>query len=164
MARRRSGIQGISRLRKTLRRMDPEITKEVRAVIRDGGEAIKQDMIAAAPIDDGDLVREIEAKYGRDGLTVVVGPGAKYVKISDNPFNRYRKKMSNPGKHALFQFFKAYWYEFGTKGSVKKNIPPQPARPFIGPAYDINRAWILGRAQKAIRLALQKASTGNRNG
>ena len=160
MSRRRSGLSGVTRLRRVLRRVEPESLRELKDAVREGGEAVKQDQIAGAPIKEGDMVREIDAKLGRDGLTVVVGPGARHVSITKNPFGRTRKKMSAPSKRALFQFFKAYWYEFGTKGYSERNIPPQPARPFLGPAFDVNRAWILQRSREGIRLALQRASRG----
>lgn len=158
----RSGFRGVNRLRRTLRRIDPGLMPELKQAVRDGGEAIKQDQIAGAPVDEGDMVREIDAKYGRDGLTVVVGPGAKHVPIGKNPFDTTRR-MSAPGKHALVQFFKAYWYEFGTKGNADRNIPPQPARPFLVPAYDMNREWILRNTRKGIRQALKRASRGGGN-
>lgn len=137
----------------------PELKKSV----RDAGEAIKQDQIAGAPVDSGDLVREIDVKYGRDGLTLVVGPGARHVSISKNPFDT-GVRMSNPKKHALMQFFKAYWYEFGTKGYPARNIPAQPARPFLIPAYDRNKAWAINNIQRGVRLALRRASQGAGNG
>lgn len=161
MSRRRSGIQGVSKLRRTLRRVEPELLRPLKDAVRDGGEAIKQDQISGAPNDEGDLVREIDYKLGRDGMTAVVGPGARHISISRNPFDT-RKRMSNPGRHALMQFFKAYWYEFGTKGSPERNIPPQPPRPFLTPAFDLNRAWILRRSRAAIRRAIEQASRGGR--
>lgn len=159
MRRRRSGLAGVTKLRKTLRRLDPEIVKDLKTVVREGGEAIKQDQIAGAPVREGDLVREIDYKLGRDGMTVVVGPGAKRVNIASTlPFGEARMNLSPAKGHALLQFFKAYWYEFGTKGSPKRNIPPQAAKPFLIPAYDINKEWMLRRARKAIAEALAKAS------
>lgn len=130
---------------------------ELKTAMEEGAQAIMQDQIAGAPSDEGDMVREIDYKMGRDGLTSVIGPGARHVNITRNPFDTSRR-MSAPGKHALFQFFKAYWYEFGTKGNPERNIPPQPARPFLLPAYDINREWILSRTRRGVRLALERAA------
>lgn len=152
-----SKITGNKKLRRTLRRIDPSATRELHNAIDATAEAIKQDQIAGAPVDEGDMVREIAVKTGRDGLTAVIGPGAKSVSISKNPFIEARMGIASATKkHRVFQFMKAYWIEFGTKGG--KGSPALPARPFIQPAFDMNREYGLRRIRRSISIALKRAS------
>lgn len=164
-----SGIKGINKLRRTLRKIEPEMQAPIRQAILNTAEAIKQDAIANAPIDEGDLIRSIDYKIGRDGFTAVVGPGAKAAEIqrkkAGSPFatrtaagNEVR--LSKTNKKLLFQFFKGYWIEFGTKGSPEHNIPPLPARPFMNPAYLLNEEYGKAQVRAAVSAALKRASRG----
>lgn len=168
-----SRVTGRSKLRRTLRRVDPEITSDIRQVVREGAQAIEADALSFVPVDEGDLARSIEYKIGRDGLTAVIGPGASAAEIkrraTGSAFGQIRRSgkragqrvnLSKANKQRYFQFLKGVWVEFGTKGNAARNIPPQPARPFMGPAWLANRPWLIGRAQKALRIALQRASRG----
>lgn len=78
-------------------------------------------------------------------------------------FKASQVRLSKRNKALMFEYFKGYWIEFGTKGAPKKNIPPQPARPFMQPAYDLNESWILGRVKAGINKALDRASRGAGN-
>ena len=69
-------------------------------------------------------------------------------------------KMSAANKALLFQFYKGYWHEFGTKGSPENNIPPLPARPFMNPAYQMNEEYGKQQVRAAVKLALERASRG----
>lgn len=164
-----SGIKGINKLRKTLRRIEPELQEPVRQAVKNTAEAIKQDAIMLAPIDEGDLVRSIDYKIGRDGFTAVVGPGAKAAEIARSKGGSAFAtrdlrgeiiKMSAANKHLLFQFFKGYWHEFGTKGSPERNIPPLPARPFMNPAFFLNEEYGKQQVRAAVKQALERASRG----
>lgn len=168
----RSRMTGNTKLRRTLRRIDPAITQELRDVVKDGLEAIKWDAISFVPIDEGDLARSIDYKLGRDGLTGVVGPGAKAAELarkkaaSGSAFGTVAKKgggkvrLSRSNQELLWEFFKGYWVEFGTKGNAARNIPPMAPQPFMAPAYDVNRLWFSRRAQRALVRALERASRG----
>lgn len=162
----RARFRGFAKLRRTLRRMEPELLTETRSAIGDGAERMKADMIAGAPRSGdrptsppSDIVSNIAIKKGRDGMTAVIGPGARFISISANPFDT-SKRMSRRKGAAVWAFAKAYWYEFGTKGSPERNVPPQPARPFMQPAFDRNRDQTLAAARAGIRSALQAASRG----
>lgn len=161
---RRSRVTGVNRLRKTLRRVDPEIGAEVREAVRESAEAITLDAVRFAPRDEGDLVRAIDYQLGRDGFTAVIGPGAKAAEIArrraGSPFALAGSavRLSRSNRHLLYQFFKGYWAEFGTKGG--NGVPPQPARPFMQPAWDLNRPYAVKRTQGAVRNALERAARG----
>lgn len=165
-----SGIKGLNELRRTLRRIEPELQQPIQTAIHNTAEAIKADAIAGAPVDEGDLVRSIDYKIGRDGFTAVIGPGAKAAEIARSRggsafATRTRKgeviRMSATNKNLLFQFFKGYWHEFGTKGSPEHNIPPLPARPFMTPAYLLNEEYGKAQVRAAVKAALDKASRGS---
>jgi hypothetical protein len=161
---RRSGLSGVSKLRRTLRRLDPVLTKEIRREIEITAGAIQADAIAGAPIDEGDLVRSIDYKIGRDGLTAVIGPGAAAAEIARRKTGsafgtrNAKLKLSKRNTEALYQFFKGYWIEYGTKGVG--GVGAQPARPFMGPAYQANERAAVAGLRRAIGQALKKASGG----
>ena len=162
-----SGLRGVNRLRRTLRRIEPEATEDVRKAMKDGAEAIKLDAVARVPRDEGDLARSIDYKLGRDGMTAIIGPAAKQVAMvggrtsATAPFatgSRRQQRLSTGNKKALFEFFKGYWIEYGTKGSPAHNIPPMRPRPFMNPAFDMNKEWILEQVKKGINKALERAA------
>lgn len=160
---RRSGVQGAGKLKRKLRRIEPEITRGVRGAVGDVAEAIKQDAIALAPRDQGDLVRAIDAKVGRDGLAAVVGPGAVAADLArrrtGSVFGATNLRLSAKNQHLLLQFFKGYWIEFGTKKG-DDGSHAQPARPFMQPAFDLNRDWGKEQIRHAVSNALKRVSRG----
>jgi len=123
------GYSGVTKLRKTLRRIDPELTKGVKTAIQQGSETIHFDISLNAQSHrfTGDMIDSISIKYGRDGMTSLIGPGAKWVSVSKSPFNT--ALITEKNAWGAWQFFKAYWLEFGTKGAPDRNIPAQPAPP-----------------------------------
>lgn len=157
----RSGYAGISKLRRTLRRMEPESTDGLRKVMSDGATAIEETMLYLGREHHitGDMLQMIEQKKGRDGLTYVIGPGAKSISVSKNPFDTTLYKTGISKRRAM-QFFKAYWIEFGTKGYPERNIPAQPAQPFVNPAYDANKGKIARRVREEIRAVLRDVTSG----
>ncbi len=92
------------------------------------------------PKRTGVLARLLNKRVARDGLTARVG--------------LVTKKAQRDGFY--FRFLDA-----GTKGSPKLNIPPQPALHIRARSFDLNKDWILQRAQKGIALALRRASAGS---
>lgn len=155
----------MSALRRKLRRVDPAIKAELSDVVLRGLEAIQRDAQALVPVDTGDLRDSIEVQFSkRDGISGLVGPGAKAAEIvrrkstTKSAFGDWKFRLSKKNKARLYEFFKGYWIEFGTKGNAKKNIPAQPARPFMAPAYLANRAWIAEKARIAVDRVLVRIS------
>lgn len=140
---RRSSFAGVNRLRRTLRRIDPDARRLVQKAVADGAEAIRQDARALVPRDTGDLARGIDVALGRDGLTAQIG-------ISPGGGKKRRAARAD--------LFYARFIEFGTKGG--NGQPARPARPFMGPAFDLNRTYVLDRMAEAIGKALRIASKG----
>ena len=159
----KSGFYGANKLRKTLRRMDPDISKNVKTVLEDLAETIAIDArgiaYAKGLYDSGDMIDSIEYKIGRDGLTALIGPGASRITVSKSPFNT-KLYVTDRDKYDAWQFFKGYWAEFGTKGSPEHNIAPRTPRPFMKPAFDGNKLDGLKSINKAVNNALRYASSG----
>lgn len=161
------GYKGMSKLRKLLKKVDPEARGLVADVIEGGAKAIENSMIISAPVDSGDLVHSISYKLGRDGLSAYIGPGADRAAITKKGFGQTRRRYTSTGNltsatikdlDARFQLYKAHWIEHGTKGHG--GHPGQPARPFINPAYDANANRIKRDLSKAIDDALEMAARG----
>ena len=168
----RKAFSGVTKLRKTLRRLEPEITSEVRESIRRGANAIlfdaKQNAESAdygkepGVRDTGDMIDSMSIKYGNDGFTALIGPAAQDVKTLGKIDARMLKsgaesKVTIRSKDAKWNVFKGLWAEFGTKGSPKNNIPAITPAPFMQPAFDANKGWIAKDVNKAVSQALADA-------
>lgn len=147
-ARRRNYAyaSGVSRLRRLLRRLPEELTDGIKTAIREGAEAIHHDALTMVPKDTGNLAAGIDYRISRDGFSADVGI------VTGKGKRRMRLRRS---------LFYGHFVERGTKGSPDHNIPPQPARPFLQPAFDMNRDWIMGRLSQAITRALNEAASGS---
>ena len=160
-----SRFVGVNKLRRTLRRLEPDVTKGVKYELARGAQAIKDDAVRnfsaidIPEIGTGDLKRSISYQISRDGLTAVIGPEAKRAKLNKGIFSRNASKntyKTKPAKAALWVIQKGYWVEFGTKGAPWKNIPQMPARPFMNPAWDTNK----DKLREKIRAEVAKALGG----
>lgn len=175
-ARQRSGYRGVNKLRRTLRRMDPEITEGIREAIKRGATEIEKDAINNARTadygkipgirDTGDMINSISSSISRDGFSAIIGPEAKRARAG---FQKVTEKFTKKGartaatvknKQARWNIFKAYWAEFGTKGNPAKNIPKVIPAPFMRPAFDVNRDKIWRDCQKATEKAIRQAAAG----
>lgn len=160
MSRRASAFQRLNKTRKLLRRLPDDMTDPIRAAFEQGAKDIAAEarfnLASARRTDTGDLMASIDYKVARDGLTAVVGPGAKAANIvkkatgSSFATRSTTVRLSGRSKKLLFNFFKGYWLEFGTK-----RITP---RPFMGPAFDGSRSRISTEVQKGISSALERAA------
>lgn len=139
-ARQRRGYAGVNKLRRTLRRLEPEATAGIRKVLERGAQGIEADMMIGIPKDTGETAAHISYKLSRDGLTARIG----FI-----------------GKKDFEGGYVAQFLEYGTKGYPERNIPAQPARPFMGPAFDANRDWIVRDAQREIRNVLFHLTAGD---
>lgn len=155
------GLQGAVALRKKLKRIDELAERRIGHAIEEAAQAITADAIARAPKDTERLAAEIEYSLSPDKLSATVGPAAKSVRyIKSQGFSIFanratKREMRETTKDRLFQVFKGYWQEFGTKGAPKRNIPPQPPRPFMEPAWDVNASWAKNNVKNAVNGALK---------
>lgn len=162
----RRGYSGINKLRRTIRRMDDEVSGGIKKEIKSAAQSIEMDMLGMVPVDEGDLARSIAYKLGRDGLTAVIGPAADSVQIKKG-FGGVDLKYTKSGnltaatirnQKARFELYKAHWVEFGTKQG-KPGSSAQPARPFIQPAYDANKDRFTKRVKDAVAKAIEVSSS-----
>ena len=128
---RRPAVSGAVRLRKKLRKFDPELRTELAEALSDGGKELAGVMRATAPRDEGRLGDAVLSKDDKDGLSTVVGYSAKR--------GGFKTAWRRGGFEALFQ-------EFGTRH--------QSAQPFIRPAYRQVLPRILTRVDNARNLAV----------
>src|SRR5690554_3798604 len=119
-ARQRSGLRGVNRLRRVLRRIEPEMRSELREAVEEGAEAILQDMIRLTPKRTSNLARLLAKKVAPDGLTAQVG--------------LITKKAQRDGFY--FRFL-----DGGTKGDPDRGVPPFAALHIRATAFDLNREW-----------------------
>ncbi|WP_422028485.1 HK97-gp10 family putative phage morphogenesis protein [Pyruvatibacter mobilis] len=129
--RQRRGLQGVSKLRKQLRRLPDDVTAEVREAIADSAEMMRFEQLKRVPVDEGDLAASIEIKLGRDKMSADIGPGA-----------RTKKAKRRGGWRARF-------IEFGTRYIS--------ARPFVGPAFDAGKDRATQWIDRAVTRALKRA-------
>ena len=130
---RKSRITGVSRLRRKLRRFDKAVLAEIREVVAEGGELIRNEAIKRVPVKTGnlrDVLRHRSAVAIRgDRLSVKVGVRTK--------------SLMKRGFYAMF-------VEFGTK-SV-------PARPFLVPAFKATLPLLVRWSAAAINRAVNKVA------
>ena len=161
------GFAGVTKLRKTLRRLDPETKKNVATAIEQTGIALARGVRARTPRDTGAMIAEVGYKVSRDKLTVVAGVGAGNASIQKIGFGEVVVKRNKSGaktkvtirnEKARWNLYKALWHEFGTKGG--NGAPPQPASHFHQRAFDAEEDAIKSRVQGAVSRALEMAVNG----
>jgi HK97 gp10 family phage protein len=138
MARSRTELD--PRFRRLMQRLPGEITDTISQAIADSTEAVWADAVTRVPVDTGDLQNSI-------GKRVTATSG----EVGFDP-KKFRREWKRAGWRAVF-------VEKGTKGSPRRNIPPQPARPFLRAAFEANRRWIMERHAKAVRDTLARAAS-----
>lgn len=163
----RSRISGDFKLRSTLRRIHQTMDNEVKVAMQQGADRILETMRDLIPKDTGQGAAALTAFVSKSGLDAQIGLR---------------------GKKANRRFFYLRFLEFGTKGyegakrSGNRNkratnktdgshffgkypdIPAQPAHPWLRPAYDVNREFVLADIRAAVTRTLRKASIGGGNG
>jgi HK97 gp10 family phage protein len=160
------GYQNVNSLRRKLKKINKHVENGIKPELQASLEMIVSSAKANAPRDKGDLIDSIAYATSSDGLAGVAGPSAKNAKVkrilNTGATSVFATSggavMSQATKKKIFQFFKGYWIEFGTKGAPDRNIPPQPARPFMQPAWDTNEKAIKTRMREALNEQLRKAA------
>lgn len=136
MARKRSRVTGNRRLRRILRRIEPEAREQMKGAMEEAAEAIYWDMVQLTPEDTGNLRSLLDWRVSRNGMNARIG--------------LVTKRAQESGFY--FRFL-----DQGTKGVPAKNIPPQPARHIRAKAFDLNKQWALDRVNDGIDKALEVA-------
>lgn len=135
--RRRSRVTGNRRLRRVLRRIEPEAREGVKTAMEEAAQAIWADMVVLTPAGpQGRLRRMLDWRVPKNGLTARIGLVTKRTQES------------------------GFYFKFldrGTKGYAPRNIPPMPARHIRARAFDMNKGFALERVRGGIDLALKRA-------
>jgi HK97 gp10 family phage protein len=166
MASRRSRISGDFKLRRTLRNIHATMDNELAPVMLESANRILSTMRELIPKDTGAAAAALKVFVSKSGLDAQIG---------------IRGKKDND------RFFYLRFIEYGTKGYIggkrsgnrnrrvtnKSNgtsffgkfpdIPARPAHPWLRPAKDVNRDYVLANISAAIARTLSKASKGGPN-
>jgi HK97 gp10 family phage protein len=138
MARSRTELD--PRFRRLMQRLPDSITDSISAEIAQSAILIAADASSRVPVDTGALRDSIGIRTTKTSAEVGFDP------------KRFRRKWKRAGWRAKFT-------ELGTKGSVKRNIPAQAARPFLRPAFEANRQEIMRRHRAAVAQVLHRAAS-----
>ncbi|POF89366.1 HK97-gp10 family putative phage morphogenesis protein [Pseudomonas putida] len=164
---RRSRLRGDFKLRRTLRNIHTTMDNELRPTMQKCADRILGTMQQLIPKDTGAAAGALTAYISKSGLDAEIGLRGKRI-------NR--------------QFFYMRFIEFGTKGytggkragdrnqrvSNKSDgahffgkypdIPARPAHPWLRPALQVNREFVMAEIEAAVSRTLIKASRGAGNG
>jgi len=160
---RRSRVLGDFKLRRTLRNIHKTMDNQLKPAMQQAADTVLADMKQLIPRDTGAAAGALEAFVAKSGLDAQIGI-------------RGKKKQR--------EFYYLRFVEFGTKGtkgdkragnrnrrSTNKtdgqhffgkhpDIPALPARPFMGPAMDMNRDEVIAIIRGAIDATLKRAAEG----
>ena len=126
-------MSGGSKLRRQLRRFDPDLRTELKREFQAIGQEFEDELRNRAPKDQGHLAEAAHHVVSSDGLGVSIG----YSKDKSG----FKRKWKKGGFEALFQ-------EFGTSRHA--------AQPFIRPAWRAKIGSALDRIDAARRRTVQR--------
>lgn len=136
MARRRkSGLIGVNKLNRKLRRMGPAVKKGLGPALQTVADAVHADALKRIPVREGDLAAALKKQVLPKGTSARVG---------------YWQKGNK--KNWELGGWRAHFIEFGTLNS--------PAIPFIRPAFRENIAFARKTIDKAVDKVLKKVARG----
>lgn len=145
-------LTGFKELAEKLKQLPTKVAKNgLRRAVSSGAAIVRNDARKRAPVDTGEMKRDIMMKREKDkqggGTT-----GATY-----SVFVRSGKKSRLAGKKRNVERDSYYWkfVEFGTAKA--------PAQPFMRPAFEANKNEAVAAIGKALNEAIQTAAReGNR--
>lgn len=164
---RRSSIRGDIRLRRTLRNIHKTMDNELKPAMEIAANRILESQRKLIPKDTGAAAAALKVYVSPSGLDAQIG---------------IRGKRDNR------RFFYLRFLEYGTKGYTgdkragnrnrrvtnksdgqnffgkHPDIPARPAHPWLRPAMDVNREYVMADIEAAVQRTLRKASQGVGNG
>lgn len=165
-------VRGVGKLRLLLRKkIAQKVTGEVKTAIKESAVEAEEVLRYFAPRKEGDLISSITHVVSQDGLSAKVAPGirgATTVKKRSGSYFGTQRISQKTGvklnfaaqtKFDRFQFMKAYWLEYGTKG--RKNAEGKRVgaiRPyrFVDATYRSVAPKAIKRIDKAVDKALTR--------
>ncbi|MDR2309015.1 MAG: hypothetical protein LBE53_17730 [Paucimonas sp.] len=164
---RRSSLRGDIRLRRTLRNIHKTMDNELKPAMEIAANRILETQRQLIPKDTGAAAAALKVYVSPSGLDAQIG---------------IRGKRDNR------KFFYLRFIEYGTKGYIGgkragnrnrratnksdgehffgkyPDIPARPAHPWLRPAMQVNREYVMADLEAAVRRTLRKASQGVGNG
>lgn len=164
---RRSRLSGDFKLRRTLRNIHQTMDNEVKVAMQDGADRILESMREFVPKDTGEGVAALSAFVSKSGLDAQIGLRGKkanrkyyYLRFIEYGTKGYTEGKRSGGRNKRVtnksdgkSFFGKY-----------PDIPARPAHPWLRPALDVNREFVLANLRAAVNRTLKKASEGASDG
>ncbi len=189
---RRSRVLGDFKLRRTLRQIHQTMDNQLRPAMQQAADLVLDDMRQLIPKDTGAAAGALTAFVNKSGLDAEIGIRGKrkqrefyYLRFVEYGTKGYqgsvyrRKDASKPGgehthnrdtsqlsgrRNALRRREVKNKSDGVTFFGKYPDIPAQPARPFMGPAMDMNRDEIITIIRGAIDATLKRAASGGEGG
>lgn len=190
MAVRRSRMSGDFKLRRTLRNIHGTMDNELRPTMQKCADRILGTMQQLIPKDTGEAAAALKAFVSKSGLDAQIGirgkrdnqrffylrfieygtkgyNGTLYRRADRNSIgghtnNRDKSKMGGR-RNALRARDTKNKSDGATFYGKYPDIPARPAHPWLRPAMDVNREFVIAEIEAAISRALIKASRGEGN-
>lgn len=190
MAVRRSRMSGDFKLRRTLRNIHATMDNELRPTMQKCADRILGTMQQLIPKDTGEAAAALKAFVSKSGLDAQIGirgkrynqrffylrfieygtkgyNGTLYRRADRNSIgghtnNRDKSKMGGR-RNALRARDTKNKSDGATFYGKYPDIPARPAHPWLRPAMDVNREFVIAEIEAAISRALIKASRGEGN-
>ena len=187
MAVRRSRMSGDFKLRRTLRNIHATMDNELRPTMQKCADRILGTMQQLIPKDTGEAAAALKAFVSKSGLDAQIGirgkrdnqrffylrfieygtkgyNGTLYRRADRNSIgghtnNRDKSKMGGR-RNALRARDTKNKSDGATFFGKYPDIPARPAHPWLRPAMDVNREFVIAEIEAAISRALIKASRG----
>ncbi|MDD1133586.1 HK97-gp10 family putative phage morphogenesis protein [Pseudomonas shahriarae] len=187
MAVRRSRMSGDFKLRRTLRNIHATMDNELRPTMQKCADRILGTMQQLIPKDTGEAAAALKAFVSKSGLDAQIGirgkrdnqrffylrfieygtkgyNGTLYRRADRNSIgghtnNRDKSKMGGR-RNALRARDTKNKSDGATFFGKYPDIPARPAHPWLRPAMDVNREFVIAEIEAAISRTLIKASRG----
>lgn len=167
MAPRRSRMSGDFKLRKTLRNIHSQLDNELKPAMQEAADRLLATMKEMVPKDSGEGAAALTAFVSKSGLDAEVGLRGKkankryyYLRFIEYGTKGYAQGERSGGrkKRATNKSDGAHFF-----GKHPK-IAARPAHPWLRPAYDVNKEFILASINHAVSNTLKRAAEGLGNG
>jgi len=164
---RRSRLSGDFRLRKTLRNIHQNIDNELRPAMQKAADTVLATMQELVRKDTGEGAAALTAFVSKSGLDAQIGLRGKKAnrRFFYLRFLEYGTKAYTEGKRSGGRSKRVTNKSDGSNFFGKyPDIPARPAHPWLRPAYDVNREFILADIRAAVNNTLRRASEGGSSG
>lgn len=161
-------MSGDFQLRKTLRNIHTHLDNELKPAMQQGADQILATMQQLIPKDTGDGAAALTAFVSKSGLDAQIGLRGKklnkryfYLRFVEYGTKAYTEGKKGAGGRNKRITNKADGVNFFGK---YPDIPARPAHPWLRPAYDVNKEFVLANVRRAVSNTLRRASQELGNG